>query len=115
LAYNGVTNPKDPILFAVKGKVFDVTPGKNFYGPGGPYQNFAGRDASKGLACGSFSEDMLTEDLNGPLDTLEELTPDQKDALENWYGKFEEKYTVVGELISVDEKKERDAKGEKAE
>ncbi|TVY85766.1 Cytochrome P450 regulator, partial [Lachnellula willkommii] len=52
-----------PIYFAVRGKVFDVTPGRNFYGPGGPYENFAGRDASRGLACGSFDDDMLTKDL----------------------------------------------------
>lgn len=30
--YDGVQNPR--ILMAVKGKVYDVTRGKNFYGPG---------------------------------------------------------------------------------
>lgn len=30
--YNGVDNPH--VLIAVNGKVFDVTRGKNFYGPG---------------------------------------------------------------------------------
>uniref|UniRef100_A0A0E9WU06 Membrane-associated progesterone receptor component 1 n=1 Tax=Anguilla anguilla TaxID=7936 RepID=A0A0E9WU06_ANGAN len=30
--YNGATNPR--ILMAVNGKVFDVTRGKKFYGPG---------------------------------------------------------------------------------
>lgn len=30
--YNGVSNPR--ILIAVNGKVFDVTRGKGFYGPG---------------------------------------------------------------------------------
>lgn len=90
-----------PVYLAVKGKVFDVTPGKNFYGPGGPYENFAGRDASRGLACGSFDEDMLTKDLQGPLDSLHGLGEDEKQALQDWESRFEEKYLVVGNLKAV--------------
>ena len=76
------------MYLAVRGKVFDVTPGKNFYGPGGPYENFAGRDASRGLACGSFDEDMLTKDLHGPLDDLSGLGPDEMQAMQDWEDKF---------------------------
>lgn len=36
LNYNG-TDTTVPILIAVKGKVFDVTSGGKFYGPGGSY------------------------------------------------------------------------------
>jgi membrane-associated progesterone receptor component len=80
--YNG---EKDmPVYLAVRGKVFDVTPGRNFYGPGGPYENFAGKDASRGLACGSFDEDMLTKDLNGPLDDLKGLGAEEMEALQGW-------------------------------
>ncbi|TDZ31420.1 Damage response protein 1 [Colletotrichum spinosum] len=89
------------IYFAVRGRVFDVTPGRNFYGPGGPYSNFAGRDASRGLACGSFDEDMLTKDLDGPLDTLEGLGPEETEALQGWEENFESKYLVVGRLVPV--------------
>jgi membrane-associated progesterone receptor component len=79
----------------VRGRVFDVTPGRNFYGPGGPYENFAGRDASRGLAFGSFDEDML-----------EDLDDEQKEALKGWEERFLEKYLVVGKLVAVgDEKK----------
>lgn len=39
-----------PVYMAIKGRVFDVTRGRAFYGPGGPYALFAGRDASRGLA-----------------------------------------------------------------
>lgn len=77
-----------PVFLAVRGKVFDVTPGKNFYGPGGPYENFAGRDASRGLACGSFDEDMLTKDLYGPLDDLGGLGQDEMQALQDWEDRF---------------------------
>lgn len=73
-----------PVYLAVRGKVFDVTPGRNFYGPGGPYENFAGRDASRGLACGSFDEDMLNKNLHGPLDDLNGLGKDEMEALQDW-------------------------------
>ena len=74
--------------------VFDVTAGRSFYGPGksssvtsffhlltrlitdGPYGNFAGRDASLGMAKQSFEEEMLTP-LDEPLNTLDGLTMDE--------------------------------------
>lgn len=99
LPYNGLNNM--PVYLAVRGRVFDVTAGRNFYGPGGPYQNFAGRDASRGLACGSFDEDMLTKDLEGPLDTLSDLGAEEMDALRGWEERFEEKYLVVGKLVPL--------------
>ena len=102
LPFNGQNNA--PVYLAVRGRVFDVTSGRQFYGPGGPYSNFAGRDASRGLAFGSFDEDMLTKDLDGPLDTLEDLDGEQKDALRGWEERFEEKYLVVGKLIAEGER-----------
>lgn len=90
-----------PVYLAVRGKVFDVTPGRNFYGPGGPYENFAGRDASRGLAGGSFDEDMLTKNLHGPLDDLKDLDQSQLEALQDWEDRFDEKYLVVGKLVSI--------------
>ncbi|KAH6970815.1 cytochrome b5-like heme/steroid binding domain-containing protein, partial [Ilyonectria sp. MPI-CAGE-AT-0026] len=99
LPYSGKDD--SPVYLAVRGRIFDVSRGRNFYGPGGPYSNFAGRDASRGLACGSFDEDMLTEDLDGPLDKLEGLDNDQMEALQGWEERFLEKYEVVGRLVSV--------------
>lgn len=90
-----------PVYLSVRGRVFDVTSGRNFYGPGGPYANFAGRDASRGLAFGSFDEDMLTKDLEGPLDPLEDLDADQWDSLRGWEERFNEKYLVVGKLVPL--------------
>ena len=100
--FNGENN--SPVYLAVRGQVFDVTSGRNFYGPGGPYENFAGRDATRGLACGSFDEDMLTKDLQGPLDDLKGLGPDEMQSLQDWEDRFSEKYLVVGKLVSVGDK-----------
>ncbi|MCJ1350550.1 MAG: hypothetical protein MMC33_000531 [Icmadophila ericetorum] len=97
--YNGENGM--PVYLAVRGQVFDVTPGRNFYGPGGPYENFAGKDATRGLACGSFDEDMLTKDLEGPLDDLRGLGPAEMSALKDWEDRFTEKYLVVGKLVAV--------------
>jgi membrane-associated progesterone receptor component len=83
-----------PVYLAVNTKVYDVTPGRNFYGPGGPYENFAGRDATRGLACQSFDEDMLTKDLDGPLDDCGDLDPEQRDNLNGWIERFEEKVRI---------------------
>ncbi|KAH7380095.1 cytochrome b5-like heme/steroid binding domain-containing protein [Pyrenochaeta sp. MPI-SDFR-AT-0127] len=106
--YNGLNGM--PVYLAVRGRIFDVTSGRNFYGPGGPYANFAGRDASRGLACGSFDEDMLTKDLDGPLDTLEDLDNEQLEAMRGWEERFEEKYLVVGKLVPVGSPEAEEAK-----
>lgn len=90
--------------------MFDVTPGRNFYGPEGPYENFAGRDASRGLAMGSFDEDMLTKDLDGPLDKLEGFGWDEEEAIRGWEEQFEAKYLVVGKLVAVGEEEEEKEK-----
>lgn len=95
----------NPVYLGIRGRVFDVSSGRNFYGPGGPYANFAGRDASRGLACGSFDEDMLTKDLQGPLDDLSGLGEEEVDALKGWEERFDEKYLVVGKLVSVGQAK----------
>jgi len=94
-----------PVYLAVRGKVYDVSSGRNFYGPGGPYENFAGRDATRGLACQSFDEDMLTKDLDGPLDDCKDLDKDQIENLSGWIERFDEKYLVVGKLEAFDRKK----------
>jgi membrane-associated progesterone receptor component len=91
---NNGTNDK-PVYLAVKGKVYDVTPGRNFYGPGGPYENFAGRDATRGLAFQSFDEEMLTKDLDGPLDKCDDLSADQVENLNGWVERFDEKVSLL--------------------
>ncbi|RUO95366.1 cytochrome b5-like heme/steroid binding domain-containing protein [Jimgerdemannia flammicorona] len=86
------------ILMAVNGNVYDVSRGRNFYGPDGPYGNFGGRDASRGLAKGSFDLDMLT-DVDKPIDKLEDLARDEWEALREWEAHFAGKYLLVGKLV----------------
>ncbi|KAJ1721812.1 Dihydrodipicolinate synthase [Coemansia erecta] len=88
------------LYIAVKGTVYDVSKGRGFYGPGGPYANFAGRDASRGLALSSFGAEVLA-DLDGPLDALDDLEPSEKDSLDEWAGFFAGKYVAVGRLVSA--------------
>ncbi|WWD09567.1 hypothetical protein V865_007695 [Kwoniella europaea PYCC6329] len=78
--------------------VFDVTAGKTFYGPDGVYGNFAGRDASRGMAKQSFELDMLTP-VDQPLDKLSDLTQAEIDNMRGWHEHFERKYIVCGELV----------------
>ena len=52
-AFDGIKEPY--ICIGIKGEIYDVSRGKSFYGPGGPYHAFAGHDASRAFA--SFSTD----------------------------------------------------------
>ncbi|ORY49194.1 cytochrome b5, partial [Rhizoclosmatium globosum] len=86
------------IYLAVKGKVYDVTPGASFYGPDGMYGNFAGRDASRGLAKDSFDAEMV-QSLDLPIDDLKDLSQSEVEALNGWSSFFAGKYTNVGFLV----------------
>ncbi|EEE58966.1 hypothetical protein OsJ_10653 [Oryza sativa Japonica Group] len=91
-AYDG-KDPAKPILIAIRGQVYDVTRGRLFYGPQGPYSLFAGRDATRALALMSFDPIDLTGDLDG-------LGPDELEVLQDWEDKFKERYPTVGHLAS---------------
>jgi len=118
----------DKILLAINGQVFDVSSGRNFYGPNGPYGNFAGRDASRGMAKQSFAlgtcryvtlrylavlitKDVLTP-IDQPIDKLEDLTDLERHVfieltcrknMDDWVSHFAGKYPIVGELVNEDE------------
>ncbi|KAI8073675.1 cytochrome b5-like heme/steroid binding domain-containing protein [Thamnidium elegans] len=91
-------NNDSRILMGVNGSVYDVTQGRNFYGPGNPYANFAGHDASRGLAKNSFDPEMMV-DPYGPIDKLEDLEADDWESLREWENLFAGKYLLVGKLI----------------
>ncbi|KAJ7374369.1 hypothetical protein OS493_007466 [Desmophyllum pertusum] len=87
--YNG-DNPDLPIYVAIKGIVFDVSEAKKVYGPGGSYNKFSGKDASRAIAKWSMEE----EDLN---DNLEDLSEDDLNRLDGIFKKlYLAKYPKVG-------------------
>ncbi|GFP82200.1 membrane steroid-binding protein 2 [Phtheirospermum japonicum] len=91
--YDG-SDPKKPLLMAIKGQIYDVSQSRMFYGPGGPYALFAGKDASRALAKMSFEE----KDLNGDLTGLGVF---ELEALQDWEYKFMGKYVKVGTVKST--------------
>jgi len=95
-AYDG-NQPDGRVLVAVNGTVYDVTRGKRFYGPGGPYAAFGGRDASRGLATFSVTASELE------YDDLSDLTPPEMDSVREWEMQFKEKYELVGRLLKPGE------------
>lgn len=94
--FNGVDNERKIIYVAINGNIYDVTlDGAAHYGPEGGYKQFAGRDASRALACMSFNDDFL----DNP--TLEDITDAQRKTLAEWEAKFVSKYPVVGKLLQA--------------
>ncbi|THG04747.1 hypothetical protein TEA_029575 [Camellia sinensis var. sinensis] len=116
-AYDG-SDPEKPLLMAIKDRSYDVSRSRvyeklelyrvpfavtlhcnggilcmMFYGPGGPYALFAGRDASRALALMSFDRQDLTGNIEG-------LSASELEVLQDWEYKFMEKYVKVGQLVS---------------
>ncbi len=89
--YDG-SDPSMPILIGIRGQVYDVTRGRDFYGPGGPYGMFAGKDCTRALAKVSFDAELFTGDIEG-------LDSEELDKLEEWIEMFEGKYRRVGRLL----------------
>ncbi|KAK6740073.1 hypothetical protein RB195_008506 [Necator americanus] len=89
--YDGVQD--EHIMFALNGTIYDVSRGRTFYGPGGPYGALAGRDATRPLAT------MDVKDVRDEWDDHEDLTSDQKESANEWEASFKYKYPIVGKLI----------------
>ncbi|XP_041454832.1 membrane-associated progesterone receptor component 1-like [Lytechinus pictus] len=96
--YDGIKN-EGRILVAVNGKVFDVSRGRKFYGPEGPYGVFAGHDASRALATFSLEKETLKDEF----DDLTDLTSEQMDSVREWEMQFMEKYDYIGKLLKPGE------------
>jgi membrane-associated progesterone receptor component len=83
------------IYVAADGVVFNMSShegGPGFYGPGGGYSGFAGRDATIGLAT------METDPAKWLKATVGELSYAERDTLADWVQRFSAKYDIVGYL-----------------
>lgn len=96
-AYDGENDPSGPILLAVKGDVFNVWKGRNFYGPGCEYHIMAGRDATRFLAKNRLEEETIDE-------RKVQLNIAERANLEAWYWTIKNKYQFVGNLAGYDPK-----------
>jgi len=93
------TDEKKPVYLSVNGTVFDVSNGRDFYGPGGPYEVFAGRECGAALATMSFDEKLLDD-----VSACENLGVGDRNELQNWMEKFEHYrcYPIKGKLVPDD-------------
>ncbi|XP_028251210.1 neudesin [Parambassis ranga] len=83
-----------PIYMAVKGVVFDVTRGKEFYGKDAPYNALVGKDSTRAVAKMSLDPADLTSDTTG-------LTKEQLTSLDSIFeGTYKTKYPIVGYTAS---------------
>eukprot|EP00879_Flechtneria_rotunda_P004699 GHRR01004963.1.p1 GENE.GHRR01004963.1~~GHRR01004963.1.p1 ORF type:complete len:139 (+),score=28.53 GHRR01004963.1:107-523(+) len=89
--YDG-RDPSKPLYISVRGNIYDVSSGRSFYGPGGPYAVFAGKECARALA---FMK-VTAEDCN---DSLEGATEAQLKTLSDWEAKFIQKYGIAGHVV----------------
>lgn len=88
--YDG--SPGSPgLLLALLGEVYDVSRGGEYYGPGGGYSFFAGRDASRAYVTGKFEEEGLVSNVDG-------LSSSDYLGLEEWSSFYQKDYVKVGVL-----------------
>eukprot|EP00882_Tetradesmus_deserticola_P006037 GHRQ01006355.1.p1 GENE.GHRQ01006355.1~~GHRQ01006355.1.p1 ORF type:complete len:241 (+),score=85.60 GHRQ01006355.1:619-1341(+) len=91
LARHDGSDPALPMLLSIRGVVYDITAGKQFYGPDGIYP-FAGREVARAFALISTELADCSDDLTG-------LGPVELDALRDWEAKFNSKYPIIGRLV----------------
>ncbi|XP_027857156.1 neudesin isoform X1 [Xiphophorus couchianus] len=79
-----------PIYMAIKGVVFDVSKGKEFYGKDASYNALVGKDSTRAVAKMSLNPADLTSDTTG-------LTEEQLQSLDSVFeGTYKAKYPIVG-------------------
>jgi len=85
-----------PVLIALKKRVYDVTRGRGFYGPGGGYHFFSGRDGSRSFVTGCFEESFKCTEKSHVID---DLTVEEQQEVDNWVNFYDDKYDFVGMLV----------------
>lgn len=90
IAHFDGTKSDKPIYMAVKGVVFDVTSGKEYYGMGSSYNALAGKDCTRAVAKMSLEPEDLISDTTG-------LSDSELEFLDNIFtSTYQAKYPVVG-------------------
>ena len=75
---------------AIKGNVFDVSSAKDFYGKGGSYEVFAGKDCTRAIALWTKNPSDVKADIS-------DLNKDQLEQLDTIYNTlYKVKYKIVG-------------------
>ncbi|KAI8042680.1 membrane-associated progesterone receptor component 1 [Drosophila gunungcola] len=82
------------ILVAINFNVYDVSRSKHYYGRGGVYPTYAGRDISRNLIHFSVESNESEE-----FDDLSDLSISQMNTLREWDQQYKEKYPLVGKLL----------------
>eukprot|EP00808_Paulinella_micropora_P008235 g10066.t1 len=97
LEYSG-QDENAPLYVAVRGRVYDVSAGRRFYGPGGQYHGFAGKDGTVEFGTGCRSERCFQPSL-----TAEGLSHYERREADRWVDFFEkhDKYTFVGTVAAA--------------
>lgn len=99
-----------PLYLAIDGRVYDVSAGTKFYGEGGSYHKFVGKDATYAFATGCLQEECLVS-------TKENLTEKEKKEIQRWIELYDthDKYKFVGHIVAdpVAEILEREENNEK--
>merc|ERR1712125_149899 len=87
------TNGHSPLFLAVTGRIYDVTAGAAFYGPGRPYHKLVGKDATRAFCTGCLEPECLISSVKG-------LTDSQQMEAQRWVELYEhhDKYKLVGRL-----------------
>lgn len=100
--YDG-TGEDGRICIAVNRKIFDVSKGDRFYGPGKSYAPLAGQDATRAL--GSFEINNVKDEW----DNYENIPKDNWTTITEWEQQFGERYEFVGNLVKEVIEKEEDS------
>lgn len=80
------------LYIGIYGRVYDVSNGKDHYGPGGSYSFFAGCDGTRAFVTGEFNEKGLVDDVT-------EFDSSRLLDLLTWVEFYEKTYRFVGKLI----------------
>jgi len=82
-----------PLYLAIRGRIYDVTAGAAFYGPGRSYHKLVGHDATRAFCTGCLEPDCLISSTQG-------LSESQQREADRWIELYEhhDKYKLVGRI-----------------